>query len=149
MENLIFEPATIDDASFILDMMQQFYLIDDYIFSRETTAKNIIDFIKTPEYGNIWLIRNGETVIGYLIMTIVFSFEFKGRNAFVDELYIDKHYRNLGAGRKAIEHVSREAEKQGIKALHLEVEKHNTKAINVYKKQGFFEHNRFMMTKYI
>ena len=149
MDNLIFRPAVADDATIILEMMQKFYLIDEYCFSKETTADNIIDFISKPEYGSIWLIQKQETIIGYLIMTIVFSFEFKGKNAFVDELYIDKHYRNLGAGRKAIEHVSREALKQNIKALHLEVEKHNIKAIGVYNKQGFVEHNRIMMTKYI
>jgi ribosomal protein S18 acetylase RimI-like enzyme len=149
MEDILFKPATKQDATIILEMMQKFYLIDEYCFNKETTADNIIDFISKPEYGSIWIIQKQETVVGYLIMTIVFSFEFKGKNAFVDELYIDSQYRNLGAGRKAIEHVSREAKKQNIKALHLEVEKHNTKAINVYQKQGFAEHNRIMMTKYI
>lgn len=149
MDNIDFSPATIDDASIILEMMQKFYLIDNYSFNRETTSKNIIDFIKNPNYGNIWLIRKDDIVIGYIIITIVFSFEFKGKNAFVDELYIDKNYRNLGAGSKAIDFVSAEAKKMNIKALHLEVEKHNEKAINIYKKQSFFEHNRFMMTKFI
>jgi ribosomal protein S18 acetylase RimI-like enzyme len=149
MEDILFKLATTDDATIILEMMQKFYFIDEYCFNKETTAANIIDFISKPEYGSIWIIQKQETVIGYLIMTIVFSFEFKGKNAFVDELYIDEQYRNIGAGRKAIEHVSREAKKQNINALHLEVEKHNTKAINVYQKQGFVEHNRIMMTKYI
>ncbi len=149
MENLIFKTAAIDDIPLILDMMQQFYQIDNYNFNKEKTNENIIDFIEKPDYGNIWLIKKEEIVIGYLIMSIIFSFEFKGKNAFIDELYIDKQYQNLGAGSKAIEFAIAEAEKQGIRALHLEVEKHNMKAIKVYEKNGFKKHNRFMMTKYI
>ena len=144
-----FRPAAIPDAVKILEMMQQFYLIDNYSFSKDTTAENIIDFINTPSFGKIWLIENNDGIIGYIILAFIFSFEFKGKNAFVDELYLEDKYRSLGIGTKAIDFVAGEAKKLNITALHLEVEKHNENALKVYRKHGFSDHNRLLMTKHI
>ena len=38
---------------------------------------------------------------------------------------------------------------EGIAALHLEVERANTIAQEVYRKQGFKDHDRYLLTKWI
>jgi ribosomal protein S18 acetylase RimI-like enzyme len=49
----------------------------------------------------------------------------------------------------AIDFVLHEATLLGIKAIHLEVEKHNEKGNRLYTKKGFKEHNRFLMTNFL
>ena len=46
-----------------------------------------------------------------------------------------------------IDHIDEHAQELGIKALHLEVERHNEKGKRLYIKKGFKEHERALMTK--
>ena len=34
-------------------------------------------------------------------------------------------------------------------ALHLEVTKHNSRVINLYRREGFVDHDRYLMTRLI
>ena len=43
-------------------------------------------FISLPAFGRIWLLHSGAELIGYIILTLGFSFEFHGNDAFMDEL---------------------------------------------------------------
>jgi GNAT superfamily N-acetyltransferase len=144
-----FQLACQDDSSSLLNMMEEFYSIDQYPFKRGTASDNIRLFLSNESLGRIWMIRlDGET-IGYVILTVCFSFEFQGKTAFIDELFIVAGARGKGIGGKVIEFVVQQAEHLQIKALHLEVERHNVTGNRLYLSRGFKEHNRFLMTRLI
>ncbi|WP_338419540.1 GNAT family N-acetyltransferase [Flavobacterium glaciei] len=84
-------------------------------------------------------------IVGYIILTFVFSFEYLGRIAFLDELYVTETARGKGIGSKALEFVKAESHKLSLKLIYLEVEPHNTKAQNLYLAHGFEMHNRKLM----
>ncbi|MEH0155136.1 GNAT family N-acetyltransferase [Limibacter armeniacum] len=132
----------------LLPMMKDFYEIDGYPFDEAQMRKALGEFFSLHYFGRIWLIKLNSKVAGYMILTISFSFEFGGKDAFLDELYIKQSFRGKGIGNHAIAHLTKEATSLGIHTLHLEVEKHN-RAISLYKKWGFKEHNRFLMSKKI
>jgi ribosomal protein S18 acetylase RimI-like enzyme len=144
-----FREAAKEDIPDILAMMKAFNAIDNYAFEPELREQNITWFISNKELGRMWMIPDNAAVIGYLVLTFGFSFEFKGRDAFVDELYLHEDYRSKGIGSMAIDFVLHEATLLGIKAIHLEVEKHNEKGNRLYTKKGFKEHNRFLMTNFL
>jgi ribosomal protein S18 acetylase RimI-like enzyme len=144
-----FTEATKENIPDILAMMNAFNAIDNYPFEPESREQNIRQFISNKELGRIWMILDNVAVIGYLALTFGFSFEFKGKDAFVDELYLQENYRSKGIGSIAIDFVMRQATLLGVKAIHLEVEKHNEKGNRLYTKKGFKEHNRFLMTKFL
>ena len=72
-----------------------------------------------------------------------YTIEFVGRDAFIDEFFIQEEARGLGIGRQVLAFAKQEAAKLGIVALHLEVARTNEKAKRLYAKAGFDAREQF------
>jgi ribosomal protein S18 acetylase RimI-like enzyme len=105
------------------------------------------EFLTEAASGRAWLIFEGEELAGYVILTLGFSFEYRGREAFIDELYLDERFRGRGIGRRTMEFVEEEARKLGVNAIHLEVTPGNAAAVALYRRVGFADHERWLLTK--
>jgi hypothetical protein len=79
--------ATSEEIPAILDMMKAFYHIDGYPFNKDESQINLEIFINDPGLGRIFLIRRENLTVGYLILTLGFSFEYHGKDAFIDEYF--------------------------------------------------------------
>ena len=140
-----FKPLEITDISTITQMMQDFYAIDNYPMDVEV-AKNLFqEFISNEHLGKSWLIYSENEIVGYIILTFIFSFEYGGKIAFVDELFIKETARGKGFGKEAIQFIQREVPKLSLKLLYLEVEPHNENAQKLYLAHDFVIHNRKLM----
>ena len=140
-----FKPLEIIDISTITQMMQDFYAIDNYPIDVEV-AKNLFqEFISNEHLGKSWLIYTENEIVGYIILTFIFSFEYGGKIAFVDELFIKETARGKGIGKEAIQFIQREVPKLSLKLLYLEVEPHNENAQKLYLAHDFVIHNRKLM----
>ena len=106
-------------------------------------------FLSLPAFGRIWLLCEGNTSVGYIVLTIGFSFEFHGHDAFIDELYIDASHRRHGFGRQAVAYLEEKAREMGVNAVHLEVDRGNDPAFELYRRVGYEDHDRFLMTKWL
>jgi len=95
--------------------------------------------------GRIWLIRWRGDVVGYGALCFGYSIEFRGRDAFIDELFIVEPARGHGLGTRVLGLMKSEAAELGIVALHLEVARSNTKARQFYEKQGFCARERYFL----
>ena len=126
----------------IVSMMQDFYAIDNYPIHIEESKQLFETFIANSDLGKAWLVYKGEEVIGYVILTFIFSFEYKGILAFLDELYIKKEYQGKGFGKQAVQFVQQESSQLNVKMLYLEVEQHNENAQKLYLAHDFVNHNR-------
>lgn len=147
--NPTFRQANTEHISEILVMMQDFYFIDNYAFDLELNQKNLIKLLESPDLGRVYIILVDDKIVGYIYLTFGFSFEYKGRDAFIDELYLKSAYRGQGLGKLAMDFVEQAAVEFGVNALHLEVERHNEKANRLYYSQGFTGKERYMLTKFI
>jgi diamine N-acetyltransferase len=145
--NIHFRSAKQNDIDMLLEMMAAFNAIDGYHFDENITRNNLLRFISNEQLGRLWMIAADEGIIGYVALSFGFSFEFKGPTAFIDELYLQDAYRGKGVGGLAIDFIDQQAQQSGIKALHLEVERHNEKGKRLYVRKGFVEHERALMTK--
>lgn len=149
MDSLRIIPSTLNDIPLLLSFMEKFYAIDGYSFNAERTRSSLNEFISHPDRGTIWIINLHHRPIGYIILAVIYSFEFGGKNAFVDEFYLEPEYRRKGTGTKVMEFVSEEARTMNITALHLEVERHNAAAIQLYHNFQFRDHERKLMTRMV
>ena len=131
----------------LLRFMQAFYAIDQYPFNTDTAKKNLDQFIENPDLGRIWVILDENQNIGYIILTFGFSFEYQGRDAFIDEFYLIPETRSRGIGKKVLETVISKASSLGVKAIHLEVETHNEAGSRLYKRLDFKGNNRALLTR--
>jgi ribosomal protein S18 acetylase RimI-like enzyme len=116
-------------------------------FDEERRRRNWELFVKDSSLGRAWIICEGARPVGYVVLTLGFSFEYGGRDGFLDELYVDAKYRGRGIGRQAMEFVEEQAREMGVNALHLEATHGNEPAIELYRRAGYFMHERFLMTK--
>ena len=140
-----FKPLEIIDISTITQMMQDFYAIDNYPIDVEV-AKNLFqEFISNEHLGKSWLIYSENEIVGYIILTFIFSFEYGGKIAFLDELFIKETARGKGFGKEAIQFIQQEVPKLSLKLLYLEVEPHNENAQKLYLAHDFELHNRKLM----
>ena len=140
-----FKPLEIADISIITQMMQDFYAIDNYPMDVEVAKKLFQEFITNEHLGKSWLIYSENEIVGYIILTFIFSFEYGGKIAFVDELFIKETARGKGIGKEAIQFIQREVPKLSLKLLYLEVEPHNENAQKLYLAHDFVIHNRKLM----
>ena len=128
-------------------MMRDFYAIDQYPFEVEGAAKNIDRFTGNDELGRIFMVRHDHEIVGYIILTFGFSFEYGGRDAFIDELFLEENYRGQGIGKVVMELTIAAAKVLSVQAIHLEVETHNDQASKLYTNQGFESNNRKLLSK--
>jgi GNAT superfamily N-acetyltransferase len=140
-----FKPLQVTEIEIIVEMMQEFYAIDNYPINIEESKKLFEEFVTNENLGKAYLILNNEIIVGYAILTFVFSFEYKGKIAFFDELYIKESHRGKGIGQEAVSFIQNEALKFKLKLLYLEVEEHNLKAQKLYLASHFETHNRKIM----
>ncbi len=139
--------AGISDKGEVMTMMKDFYAIDGYGFDMDQAGKNFEHFVTHENLGRFWLIKFAGDLVGYVIMTFGYSFEYGGRDAFIDELFIKKDYRNQGIGEKVMVFLDKEALGLGVNALHLEVEGKNEKGQRLYRKNGYEDNDRNLLTK--
>ena len=140
-----FKPLEISDIEVITQMMKDFYAIDNYPMDVEV-AKNLFqEFISNEHLGKSWMIYSENEIVGYIILTFIFSFEYGGKIAFVDELFIKETARGKGIGKEAIQFIQAEVPKLSLKLLYLEVEPHNENAQKLYLAHDFEFHNRKLM----
>jgi ribosomal protein S18 acetylase RimI-like enzyme len=140
-----FKHITTADIETIVSLMEEFYAIDNYPIKSDVSKALFEEFISNKNLGKAWLIVSDNEIVGYLILTFVFSFEYQGKIAFLDELYVTEIARGKGIGSKAIEFIKDESHKLSLKLIYLEVEPHNKKAQNLYIANGFEMHNRKLM----
>lgn len=140
-----FKPLEIADIEIITQMMQDFYAIDNYPMDFEVTKTLFQEFISNEHHGKSWIIYSKNEIVGYIILTFIFSFEYGGKIAFVDELFIKETARGKGFGKEAIQFIQSEVSKLSLKLLYLEVEPHNENAQKLYLAHDFELHNRKLM----
>jgi ribosomal protein S18 acetylase RimI-like enzyme len=118
-------------------------------FDEDEVRAALDKFFGHADLGQAWLLWLGEKPAGYVILTLGYSFEFRGRDAFIDELYIEPEFRRRGLGRRALEFVEEKARALGVNALHLEVDRGNDPAMELYRRTGYENHGRRLLTKWL
>ncbi len=146
---LQFELATPEAIPIILEMMEEFYAIDHYPFHKEKNKNNLNIFLANAELGRLWLIKMGDDIAGYVCLAYCFSFEYGGRDAFIDELFLRSEFRNKGIGQQTMDFLEAQAIALGVNTIHLEVEKHNEAGKKLYLKKGYTDTGRHLLNKSI
>ena len=144
-----FRRAGESDADILLSFMQEYYEFDGHGFDPEKARGALMALLHDSNLGGVWLILDGDTAVGYVVLCFGYSLEWLGRDAFVDEVYLREQYRGRGWGRRTMEFVEEEARSAGIRALHLGVVPGNANALELYRRMGFHEHDSKFLSKWI
>jgi GNAT superfamily N-acetyltransferase len=141
-----FRLAAPEDAELLLDLMREYYAFDGHHYDREAALKSLLGLLRNSAFGLAWLVLDSGTPVGYIILCFGYSLEYLGRDAFIDEFYLIESHRGRGWGRKAVEFVVEQARQQNVRAIHLEVVRRNSAALEFYRKRGFVDHGHHLMS---
>jgi ribosomal protein S18 acetylase RimI-like enzyme len=130
----------------LLPLVTQFYTHFNYSFDAQKHQNIIAQFLSNPHYGIIYLIVDEGEYVGYIALTYGFTFEFGGRDAFIDEFYIAEKYRSRGLGKWVMHEIIQKMPDLGLCALHLQTEAYNERAKKLYIATGFTDYKRSTLT---
>jgi ribosomal protein S18 acetylase RimI-like enzyme len=145
-----FREARGEDVDTLVSLMRAYYAEDGYPFHEAEARAALEKLVTDSALGRIWVaFDERKAAVGYVVMTLGYSLEYRGRDAFVDEVFIVPAERGRGLGGEALDLVEKACRLAGVRALHLEVEPEKDGAIELYRRLGFVDHERRLMTKWL
>ncbi|HEY8122177.1 MAG TPA: GNAT family N-acetyltransferase [Myxococcota bacterium] len=141
------ERAGPDDLAELLPLVDSFQREEGYASGDAALRDAVAALLADSRAGALLIAREGERAIGYAALCLGFSIEFRGRDAFVDELYVAPEKRGAGLGRALLRALEAEARTLGVAKLHLEVEQRNDAARELYVQEGFAATGRELLSK--
>src|ERR1700722_18202598 len=93
------QAGTLADVPQIIALMEEYWTFEGIAgFERARAAGLLRHLLLQPHLGTVWAAREGGRVIGYLVAVLIFSFEYQGLVAEIDELYVSPQVRRGGIG---------------------------------------------------
>jgi len=139
-----FDPVRGSDADALARLARNFHAEDGHQLTDAGEAA-LRQVAQGEPLARAWLVREHDAVLGYLIITLGYSIEYGGRDGFIDDLYLVPAARGRGLGRMLLDFALAQARGLGIGTLHLEVERGNDAAVQLYRTAGFSDTGRRLM----
>ena len=102
MINTWFKQATHSEAGLLLRFMRELYEHDHTPFYEEQAAAALEKLIANESLGKAWIIHHGDEAVGYLVLALGYSLEYRGRDAFIDEFFISATHRARGLAKRRL-----------------------------------------------
>jgi diamine N-acetyltransferase len=144
-----FRFAEVRDIEPLLALMRDFYVFERLSFDEGRQRGLIALLIESPDLGRLIVFEQADDLVGYMVLGFGFSLEFHGRDCLIDEFYVVPEHRSKGIGRAAVEFALATCREMGIRAVHLEADYVNVRGHEFYKRLGFKDHERHLMTLWI
>ncbi|HEU4401351.1 MAG TPA: GNAT family N-acetyltransferase, partial [Candidatus Polarisedimenticolia bacterium] len=131
-----FRPAGESDVDRLLGFMRSLYAVDLLPFDASASRPVLERIVRDASLGSVWLVEIEGEPVGYVVLTLGYSLEYLGRDAVIDELYVDPAWRHRGIGSKTIEFVVDVCRSRGVRSVHLGVHEKNLRAQALYRRAG-------------
>ncbi len=129
--------ATPEDAAVIIDFQKKLaWETENLKLDPEIISKGVKAVFTVPSRGQYWVAEDEGKVVASLLITYEWS---DWRNCSVwwfQSVYVLSSFRRTGIFRSMYQHITNEAEKDGIGGLRLYVETNNSKAQQTYEALG-------------
>jgi GNAT superfamily N-acetyltransferase len=140
-------PAEPLDLERLLPLVRTFWSFEKLPFESVNVGGVLGTLLANPSLGRVFVAESAETLVGYLVLTFGYSLEHGGRDALVDELFVQPDLRSSGLGTRLVESAVQTCREHGMVRLHLEVDRTNPRAEKLYGRLGFAANDRFLLTK--
>ena len=124
--------ATLEDIPALVDMMREFYAESDYPLDRDWAARSFHALLRDDALGAAWIVTLDSEPAGYVVLTVRFSMEYGGLDAFIDDLFVRTEFRRRGLGRALLKSLFEECVRRRVLAVHVEVGQDNDAAKALY-----------------
>jgi ribosomal protein S18 acetylase RimI-like enzyme len=130
--------AEADSIPALVEMMRLYWEFEQIRgFDAHNAERLLTSFLKQPELGRGWIAFDDQQVLGYLLCSRVFSFEYGGPTATIDEIYVIADARGRGVGKLLVGTAEQVMREQGCVHIEMEVSARNVRAQHFYSVLGF------------
>lgn len=137
--------ANTPELSLLLPLVKAYHEFEGIDITDLQRQKAVSYLLADPALGGIWLILTDGQLVGYIALTFGYSIEFGGKDAFIDEFYIRSEFRGQGLGQQTLKLIYPEVKARNIGALHLEVDRNNSRAQQFYIRANFHPRDKYML----
>lgn len=111
--------------------------------------QGVLKVLKEEVQGKYFVCEIDGTIVGQMMILYEWSDWRNGEFIWIQSVYVDKNYRNLGVFKKLFNHVKEYCDNgENFVGLRLYVEKNNNRAKSVYSSLGMYE-NYYDMYEYV
>jgi GNAT superfamily N-acetyltransferase len=128
--------ATLEDIPLLVSMMAEFYAEANLPLDRAWAGASFSALLADSTRGSVWIVSHEGEPAGYVVLTVRFSMEYGGLDAFIDDLFVRPPHRRKGLGYLALQAVLTDCRRRGVHAVHVDVDRNNTPAKCLYAKYG-------------
>ena len=129
--------ARAEDAPRVLPLVAAFHAEMGIDSNEATRIAGVAPLLDGSTHGVIYLMGPQRAPIGYVVISFGWSVEFGGMDGFIDEIFVRPGVRGRGIGSEVLAQLAKALEEAGMKALHLEVRKEDTRTQPFYEKLRF------------
>ena len=128
--------ATVEDIPQLVELMGVFYAESGFGLDPGWAARSFTALLADDSRGAVWIVVGNARPAGYVVLTVRFSMEHGGLDAFIDDLFVHPEFRRQGLGDHALRTIFAECRRRGLLALHVEVGEDNVAARSLYSRFG-------------
>jgi ribosomal protein S18 acetylase RimI-like enzyme len=143
--------AVPDEHTAVLDMARAFHIEDGHPMDAAAEAAMLASIRgdAAAALAPTYVLRLDGVIVGFFVLSLGYSPEHGGMDAFIDDIYLLPAVRGQGLGREAVSCAIASARARGVRVMMLEVEKHNDRAYRLYAAMGFVDTQRRLMRRYL
>jgi len=130
--------ATVDDIGALLPLVEQYWRFENIEgFDPARMRALLTKVLEDASLGRVWISRVYGEAAGYLLAVYVFSLEFQGQTAEIDEFYVIPQHRGLGIGAAMLAAAEAQFRTEGCTNVALQLGRSNEAARKFYQQHGF------------
>ena len=136
--------ATRADVRTLVALVEQYWKFEAIEGFDATRIAALFERVATqPSLGHAWIATVDGVAAGYLLAVYVFSLEYQGLTAEIDELYVKEPYRRLGLGAKLLSTAEMAFRQGGCTVAFLQIGRDNGAARAFYREHGYADRAGF------
>ena len=137
MKDLNIRVAVEQDVSIILDFVKALAKYERAEHEVVATENILTQFLfDEPRYARALILEYKHKVVGFVVYFFSFSTWLGRPGLYLEDLYVDPDYRNLGIGKAVLSYLAQIAVEQGCGRFEWSVLDWNEPSIQFYEKMG-------------
>ena len=132
------------DVPEILVLMRQYWTFESIEgFDAGQLSQLLKRLLSQPHLGSVWVARESDVMVGYLIVVLALSLEYQGIVAEIDEVFVVPQARGCGIGVALVEAAESALALAGCPFIQLQLGVGNDAARAFYNRRGYAPRTRF------
>jgi GNAT superfamily N-acetyltransferase len=142
--SLVIRPADDSDVPVLLVLVEQYWRFEEVDgFDSNRVGPMLRRALADDTLGRAWIATLDGVPAGYLLVVFVFSLEYGGLSAEIDEFFVVPEHRGQAVGARLLAEAEAACRAAGCTRIALQVGRENEPARRFYRRKGYAERHGY------